>query len=269
MRARDRFWWTAQERERVRAGKEAGDPVPWTADPVLQKGRFCNVYRHHDRTSVTLQGLLRSYDETLRPALAICLRLVNRDATLRTMDVGQPLASELPRMVAHGINTNAYRINTPQGLNSKLGVLQLQSQALGAVRDLERARHDLTSFRQYCQRQGEATGITAFIGYQAALDLRDLGMTHHMEDDWAYVGPGAVRGLLRVNDLEAPSRWDQNGFRQTWVLARPEWVEDELRRLDLEGRQVMGPGWSIHETEGWLCEFDKYERLRLKNAPPP
>jgi hypothetical protein len=42
------FEWCI-ERDRIRRKREAGEPPPWTQDPVLQKGRFLNVFREHDK----------------------------------------------------------------------------------------------------------------------------------------------------------------------------------------------------------------------------
>ena len=42
--------WTI-EREAIRQRKEAGQAWPWTDEPILAVGRFCNVYREHDRVT--------------------------------------------------------------------------------------------------------------------------------------------------------------------------------------------------------------------------
>jgi hypothetical protein len=39
------------EREAVRAAREYGKPWPWTADPILQQYKFCNVQREDDRVT--------------------------------------------------------------------------------------------------------------------------------------------------------------------------------------------------------------------------
>ena len=47
----DEFFATAREGERIRYRRMAGEPYPWTTDPVLREWRFCNVHREHDRTT--------------------------------------------------------------------------------------------------------------------------------------------------------------------------------------------------------------------------
>src|SRR5262245_39207311 len=47
-------YWIS-EREAVRQRKEAGNSKPWTADPLLQGFRWCNVRRMDDRVSKWLE----------------------------------------------------------------------------------------------------------------------------------------------------------------------------------------------------------------------
>lgn len=45
------FFAFARERHAIYLRRQAGFPYPWTADPVLQTGRFTNVFRELDRTT--------------------------------------------------------------------------------------------------------------------------------------------------------------------------------------------------------------------------
>lgn len=50
------FFEFCREREQIRRRREAGEPFPWTADVVLQNGRFLNVFREDDKgTKAVLQ----------------------------------------------------------------------------------------------------------------------------------------------------------------------------------------------------------------------
>jgi len=42
------FDW-CKEREAIRIRREAGQPSPWSSDPIFQQGRFLNVFREDDR----------------------------------------------------------------------------------------------------------------------------------------------------------------------------------------------------------------------------
>ena len=43
------FFDFCREREAIRIKRERGDPPPWSADPIFQRGRFLNVFREDDR----------------------------------------------------------------------------------------------------------------------------------------------------------------------------------------------------------------------------
>ena len=47
----NRLVYFITEREAIRLKKEAGEPKPWTSDPILQQYRFCNVRRMDDKVS--------------------------------------------------------------------------------------------------------------------------------------------------------------------------------------------------------------------------
>ena len=57
---KNRFLYWIKERESIRKKKEAGNPKPWTDDPILQNYRFCNVRRMDDTVS---QWLLKNWYE--------------------------------------------------------------------------------------------------------------------------------------------------------------------------------------------------------------
>ena len=59
-------WWRGRSSAKQSAlRKEAGQPWPWTAEPILAAGRFCNVYREHDRGTrwITANVVERFHDD--------------------------------------------------------------------------------------------------------------------------------------------------------------------------------------------------------------
>src|SRR4051794_29125524 len=45
------YWYFAAERHRIFESRLSDEWIPSTADPILQKHRFCNVFRAADRVS--------------------------------------------------------------------------------------------------------------------------------------------------------------------------------------------------------------------------
>lgn len=83
------FDW-CRERERIRQKREAGEPPPWTDDPIFRQGRFLNVFREDDRgTKAVLQFAepVRDSVPNLIHALFFA-RWCNRHTTLAALDPG-------------------------------------------------------------------------------------------------------------------------------------------------------------------------------------
>jgi len=73
-----------KKREAVRVKRESGEAYPWTDDPILQKGRFLNVFREDDKVSKSIIKFAEPAKEDL-PLLIQALffgRWCNRDSTI-------------------------------------------------------------------------------------------------------------------------------------------------------------------------------------------
>ena len=53
------------EREAIRVRREAGQPPPWSQEPVFQQGRFLNVFREDDKGTKAV----RRFAEPVKAAL--------------------------------------------------------------------------------------------------------------------------------------------------------------------------------------------------------
>jgi hypothetical protein len=58
------YWEFAAERQRIFEKRLAGDPQPWTTDPILSAHKFTNAFRACDRVS---QFLIREVFFRSRP----------------------------------------------------------------------------------------------------------------------------------------------------------------------------------------------------------
>jgi len=78
------FFDYCKKREAVRVKRESGEAYPWTDDPILQKGRFLNVFREDDKVSKSIIKFSEPAKEDL-PLLIQALffgRWCNRDSTI-------------------------------------------------------------------------------------------------------------------------------------------------------------------------------------------
>jgi len=78
------FFDFCREREAIRARREAGQPCPWSDDPIFQRGRFLNVFREDDRGTIAVMRFAAPLRESV-PDLIQALffaRWCNRHTTL-------------------------------------------------------------------------------------------------------------------------------------------------------------------------------------------
>lgn len=109
-----------------------------------------------------------------------------------------------------------------------------------------------------------------FMAYEVVTDLMFTDLLDKAPDimTWANAGPGAIRGLNRIHDRPLnqnhPKR-KTNEEMQAVLAASFDSGNWGFRRFDHapgEG-QKFWPAWDMRTVEHTLCEFDKYERIRL------
>jgi len=98
--------------------RASGDPPPWTDDPILQRGRFLNVFREDDRGSQALIRFATPVKDNL-PDLIQALffaRWCNRQSTLDALHTDQLQDSAQLQHTLHGLpdppwcNVTAYPV---------------------------------------------------------------------------------------------------------------------------------------------------------------
>ena len=81
------LWYWMRERYAIWERRGRGQPKPWTSDPILQRFRFCNVFRELDTVTIWINENIRkpfADHEDLWFMLAIA-RTINLPATLKEL----------------------------------------------------------------------------------------------------------------------------------------------------------------------------------------
>ena len=274
------YWQFAAERQRIFLRRAAGDPPPWTEDPILGRYKFCNSYRASDRVS---QFLIR--DVIYAPgewspedvvARTVLFRLFSKPETwlaleeelgpLRAGFDSERAAALLERRRSSGqaIYTAAFILcaNDAFGLGRKhLNHLALVSSMLhgGLPKKLAQAR----SLAEVYEELRSYPLLGPFMAYQLAIDLNYSELLDFSEDDFTIPGPGALRGLAKCFT-------DLGGLRKDeavhWMTA---YQEEECARLGVELPTLFGRRLHAIDCQNLFCEVDKYSRVafpELKSA---
>ena len=259
------FYWI-HERETIRINKEVlRHEPPWTDDPILQKFKFCQVFREEDRTTRWFKRHIRNVwrDDPEVLMATVIFRWFNFIETGRTL-VRHNLHIEWDRTKAiEEITkqdkwvTGAYIVKTPNRMDKVTGVAECISHMWSDREKLVDQILATESLEKSWEILRDYPYMGPFMAYEVITDLRHTYLLRDAKDilTWANAGPGAMRGLNRLagRDLDFSRRshpWNDE-MRELWEISR-ERLNSNL--IDLSR-------FEMREIEGGLCEFDKYSRI--------
>lgn len=270
------LWYWVAERESIRARKDHGDPLPWTADPILTTYRFCNVRREDDRGTVFIRRRIRepfAGHPTLWFMLCIA-RQINWPDTLieliGSIDPGRSwpnnpnfapaqVAEVLRRRKDRGekVYTGAYMISAPatKGADKQSYIAEIVCGDLWSRRDVFEKHFARTPTLQRTHELiMRSNGWGQFMAYQAVVDMRFTELLDKAEDlqTWAAAGPGTIRGLNRLHGRAVDA-----ALSQSQALT-------EMRAIYKLAQDETGVAMDFSDVPNILCETDKY--LRVKNG---
>ena len=107
-------------------------------------------------------------------------------------------------------------------------------------------------------------GGGGFMSYEVVSDLNYTSVLDKATDrfSWANAGPGAMRGINRIHGYDLKKMHSQeraNKFMQDILAEKNNYVDlDIINPYDVDMRCI----------EHSLCEWDKYERVRLGQGRP-
>jgi hypothetical protein len=250
----------------VRCLKEAGAPEPWTADAILQSGRFCNVRRKDDRVTRWITDhwcAPHAGDPDLWFAMVVA-RLVNKWETLAAL--GYPV----PWNPAHFLEVMAaleapygaaYTITAGRDYPSKpaFQVAEIFG-PMWEVRAFTRPRSGDT-LEKYSNRLAGFKYLGSFYRGQIIADLKYAGPLRSAPDwmNFAEPGPGSKPGLNLILGRPVDATRTDNEWRSELIWLRNELAPD-LEQLGLGDLHMQ-------DFENCVCEFFKYVRARSGERP--
>lgn len=264
-------------RDRVRKNKEAGRSKPWTNDVILQSYRFCNVRREDDTVTrwIADNWRARLADKPDLWFWMLVARLVNNPDTLSFVHYRairgwkwdeSAFISAMQERMAQGEKTwgGAYIVSTNGVTMEKSSYIatRVLSPAWEARKDIQPCKGD--TLRAFCDRLLTLNGVQGFIAGQVIADAKYADIKLKLADDWhsfAISGPGSRRGMNRVFGQATDDPWKEANWFQAMEHLRTA-VNRSIKH------SVDGGALHAQDVQNCLCEFDKYERVRLGEGKP-
>ena len=273
----DTYWRFAAERQLIFQARAKGSDAPWTADPILQTFKFCNVYRAADRVSQYLiREICYGQDEVdpadlvfqimafrtfSKPATWEAIRsFLGRSPKIEDLETGA-LESALDHIKAKegGLYTGAFILCATDAYGRRTKHLN----HVELFKDMFLANDLATDVRNATSLQAVYNLLHAyplmgdFMSYQVAIDLNYSELTSFSENDFTRPGPGAVRGIKKV-------------FEDTGVMTQEEvimWMVENQQanfdRLELDFQGLWGRPLHAIDVQNLFCETDKYLRVAM------
>src|SRR5208282_924999 len=269
MRTEALFMWIA-ERHSIYLKKEAGEPKPWTTDSILQRYRFCNSYRELDKVTQWIAEHWRDnhYDNPEVWFAMTVARLVNWPDTLEELGYPVPFdpmhfieVLERRKQAKEKVFTGVYIVPAKAGFSSK--AKYLASEVLNPMwcqrNDITESARTLAEFHEQLMKYN---GMGSFLAGQVVCDTKYTSLLKNSVDwwDWACSGPGSKRGLNRVMNYPVNQSWQGSMWSDT--------MSDLRRQIKPLITEVGMPEIHMQDLQNCLCEFDKYERVRLGEGKP-
>ena len=268
-------------RHQIYVAKQAGQHKPWTKDKILQTYRFCNVYRELDTVTQWITKNWRephAKDPHLWFAMVVA-RFINLPETLEQIGYPEPVwgRANLSKWKQHFIRTIEYRQNLGQLVYNSAYIVSTNGRKMlkheylleqvftplwdyadVVEGDIAVPRNTLANIHEVlCEFQG----LGSFMAAQVIADLKHSQMKKAPDWwTWAASGPGSRRGLNRVLRRDKDTPWREYVWLENLQILHERIsgmvAAEEIPQLDAQNLQNS------------LCEFDKYERVRLGEGRP-
>lgn len=269
------YWRFAVERQSVFFRRLAGEPGPWTTDPVISMHKFTNAYRAADRVSQFLirhviyrDDLPDSPSEVLFRTLLFKLfnkietwqllehtfgavtfkdyRFDRYDKVLsQAMSVGGRIYSAAYIMPPGG---TAFGHSAKHQNHLRLLERMMADDLAGQLANVRKMQSAFELLRSY-------PTIGDFLAYQFATDINYTQITDFSEMDFVVPGPGARDGLKKCFAHSA-------GLNEAELIRlMADNQEREFERLGLNFQSLWGRRLQLIDCQNLFCEVDKYSRV--------
>lgn len=263
---------------------------PWTHDPILQSYRFCNVYRELDTVT---QWIKNNWRDPLnkQPDLWLAMtvaRLVNWPETLGELYQPRLLPESLGptnwdpvRFVEilesrknrrEKVFTGAYIVHAGRGGKAEYLACEVLTPMWDRREQLRPTKVD--TLESYHAKLMTCKDLGSFMAGQIVCDMKYAkGCPLSKSKDWwswAAEGPGSKRGLNLVLNRTSKKPGDDrrnldSKFQSGEFLQLLQEIQNEI---NVEMHNIGWTALHAQDLQNCLCEFYKYERVRLGEGRP-
>jgi len=274
----DLFFYWINERHRIYLKRMAGEPKPWTADPILRDYKFTNAFRQLDAGTVWLtKNFLDPHRDAPFEEIAfnICwYRMFNWTGTAEVLGWktdwrGADIEALLEQRLSEGeqVFTGAHIVWSEPGIPKVDAIVSYCSRLFDLRFKLAETARGTRSLEKTFDLLQTVKGVGGFMGYEMVSDMRWTVLLNDATDimTWANPGPGAIRGLRRLELKHKPREEAIRSMKMLLDISDNRYASDSPWG---KVREDHVPDLEMREIEHSLCEFDKYCRVKFGEGEP-
>lgn len=264
----ERFFYYINERHRIYLKRQEGHGWPWTDDEILQTYSFCNVFRELDTVTLWINDNWREpyADHPNLPFSMSVARQINWPETLEEIGFPEEWNPERTKSIMQSRMDRGEKVYTgAYMLTGTLGGTKVEQTVDKILTPLYKNPPNIykDSLEKTWKEYLPYAGFSGFMAYEVVTDLRWTAHLQNADDinSWANAGPGAKRGLNRIH-----------GRPLNQTIKTHQLTEEMKDLLDKSPTSEYLASWidtlEMRDIEHCLCEYDKYERVRLGEGRP-
>jgi len=267
------YWTFAAERQAMYERRLAGEPGPWTDNPILRSFRFTNSYRAADRVSQYLIGEVQYGEERSQAPAELFFRtmlfkLFNKvetwqrlERTLGSLSWQSADFDAISRILGSAISAGeriysaAYIMPAPRYGHERKHDNHLALLKEMMLDGLPARIHAAASLAAVYDLLKPYPGLGPFLAFQYTIDLNYSNMLDFDESSFVVAGPGALDGIAKCFEDAGRCSAEDVIFQMADSQTR-EFSSRSLKFNGLFGRPLMPI-----DCQNLFCEISKYARV--------
>tara|TARA_R100001369_G_scaffold40461_1_gene66495 strand:+ start:9469 stop:10416 length:948 start_codon:yes stop_codon:yes gene_type:complete len=277
----ERFFYWINERHAIYQKRIQGFAPPWTDDSILQSYKFTNPFRENDKVTIWMrQNWTKPNGNRPMGEILFNCCLFRMVGTIEFADEHKWVYEDYGWSVERTKETISARLE--KKLRTFTGAYIITNQGLKLPKGEVVVDHFLKPIWENKERLAEVATKTnslqevhramlaykgwgggGFMSYEVVTDLNHTNVLDTATDrfTWANAGPGAKRGLNRIHEkllTQAMSQHQANTQMQNLLQKSSQYLLSHVPIEEVDMRTI----------EHSLCEWDKWERVRLEQGTP-
>jgi alpha-glutamyl/putrescinyl thymine pyrophosphorylase clade 1 len=263
------FIYSFEEREQIRLRRAAGEPWPWSDDPLFNAYRFCNNNVQDDYVSrYIFENVAVPFAN--HPHLIVGLgisRFINEPEAIEAVKDclvpfnAERLVARMEDRKARGLSLSRRAYVTPGGKPGELKAKSLTRDLfIPLANSVEAIRPKPgDTCEAVFERLGAFPYLSGFLGAQIVRDLKQVEPLRSAPDFKTFVrsGPGSQRGVNRICGATTKAEIDRVRPEKEWRALFEEIVALVAPRAADLGIELDAQSW-----QNCACEFDKWARFK-------